>query len=279
MLCYPAPLATIHPTAIVDPAVELGDDVVVGPACVVDGPAVIGSGCRLISHVCLSGKVVLGEANTLYPFVCVGFEAQHLTHKGGSGGVVIGNHNVLRESVTIHRSIDAAQPTTLGDNNYMMTCAHAGHDAQVGDRCTLASGALLGGHVQIADDVFVGGNAAVHQHCRVGRFSLLGGNSTATQDLPPFMMMTHVNQVISVNRIGLRRAGIARDAIDAIKDAFNILYCQGHATATAADHIEQARTPDHPGAGLLAELAAFIRVTNRGICRYHRSKRSESSKA
>ncbi len=259
----------VHPTAAVDPRAELAHDVRVGPGCVIDGPVKIGPGTTLIGHVYIQGRVTLGSHNKIYPFVCIGFEPQHRCYDGSPTAVVIGDHNTLRESVTIHRATKTDQPTTLGHDNYLMTNTHVGHDATLADHCTLASGALVGGHTLIEDHVFLGGNAAIHQFCQVGRQSFVGGLSAVTKDVPPYVIVHDVQGVIGVigvNLVGLRRSNTPRAAIDALKTAFKTLYLSGHTNPVAADLIEQQIPNAGPGAPLLTEMVRFIRANTRGLC-------------
>lgn len=260
-------MAKVHPTAIIDPQSQLASDAEVGPGCVIQGPVVVGPGCRLIGHVYLQGQVTLGQNNTLYPFACVGFEPQDLKYDGKTRGVAIGNDNVLREGATIHCSTRQDRPTTVGSHNYLMTNTHLAHDVVVGSHCTLASGAVVGGHAVIEDNVFVGGNGAIHQFCRLGRLSFLGGNSALTKDAPPFSIVDcGKNQLIGVNLIGLRRAGVPHKAIDAVKAGFDILYHKAHTNPVAIDLIEQAAAAVPVGGELLLELARFLRGSSRGLC-------------
>ena len=135
-------MANIHPSATIDPQAEIAADVQIGPGCVIQGPVTIGPGCRLIGNIYLQGPVTLGSHNTLYPFVCIGFEPQALTPSNSPHGVVIGNNNVLRESVTIHRASQDDRPTTVGNDNFLMTNTHLAHDVALGNRCILASGRI-----------------------------------------------------------------------------------------------------------------------------------------
>lgn len=259
-------LPNIHPTAIVDPQAQLANDAYIGPGCVISSRATIGPGCRLIGHVYLNGPVTLGQNNTLYPFVCIGFEPQDVKYDGTTAGVQLGDRNVLRESATIHCSTRADRPTTLGHDNFLMTYAHVGHDVVISNGCTLVTGAMLGGHAQVEDGVIFGGNGAIHQHCRAGRLSLIGGASTALKDVPPFTVCQELNRIIGVNLIGLRRNGVPREAIDQIKTAFQILYRSGHSNPVAADLIEELAAQQGPGADLLDEIVQFVRTSRRGLC-------------
>jgi UDP-N-acetylglucosamine acyltransferase len=255
----------IHPSAIIHPDAILAGDVEVGPNCIIDSPDVrIGPGTRLIASVYLTGIVTLGTNNTLYPNVALGFEPQDrkFDTARGTGGVSVGDRNILREGVTIHRAT-GPRPTRVGNDNLLMCNSHLGHDAEVTDSCTLANGVLLAGHVKVEPFAVLGGNAVVHQFCRVGRLSMLSGVAGMAQDLPPFCTAYSTRSVGSLNIVGLRRAGY-RGHIPNLKRAFEILYLSRHTTPVAADHIERELGADP----LCAELVAFLRSTRRGITPY-----------
>ncbi len=268
-------MPAIHPTATVDAAAHLADDVVIGPGCLIDGPVRLGAGTRLLGHVVLNGPVTIGAGNTLYPFTCVGYAPQDRKYDPATpgAGVAIGDHNVLRESVTIHRAT-GDQPTRLGDRNYLMVNSHLGHDAVVANDCTLANGALVGGHATIDDRVLVGGNAAVHQFVRVGRLAVLSGLAGLSQDLPPFCTSYYTRTVGSLNIVGLRRAGYRRH-IPALKRAFELLFQSRLSNASAIARIEN-ELGDDP---LCAELAAFVRASKRGVTAYVGRRAAETEPA
>jgi UDP-N-acetylglucosamine acyltransferase len=255
----------IHPAAIVDRRAELADGVRVGPGCVIEGPVSIGAGTELIAHVHIRGPAVVGCENVIYPFVCIGFEPQDRKYRGQTAGVVIGDRNLLRESFTMHCASQDEHPTRIGDDNFLMTNSHIGHDTVLGSRCTLASGALIGGHCQVFDDVNLGGNGALHQFCRCGRLSFLGGISAVAKDLPPFTMASGVNNVIGLNLIGLRRGGVSTEAVDVLNAAFKTLYLAGHSVPTAVKLLHQKADAGPPGAQLIRELAEFTETSERGL--------------
>ena len=151
--------------------------------------------------------------------------------------------------------------TRIGSHNYLMVNSHVAHDCTIGNRCILANGALLGGHCSVADNVILSGNCAVHQFIKVGRLALLSGCSVSTKDIPPFMMQQGINNVAGVNVVGMRRAGISSEEINAVRRAFRILFTQGLVIPAALARIEQQLgTVD-----LIAELVSFIRQSPRGI--------------
>ena len=257
----------IHPTAQVDPRAQIAEDVEIGPQCVIDGPAVIGSGTKLIGRVWLHGEVVLGRENTLYPQVTLGFEPQSRQYQPADehAGVSIGDRNILREGVTIHHATTAEQPTRIGNDNFLMSNVHLGHDVQMADGCTLASGALCGGHSRIDPGVNIGGNATIHQYCRLGRLSMLGGQSAVSSDLPPFCTASGLNNLVALNVVGLRRSGLDKSGLEQVRWAFNTLFLKGHTNQTAIATLEARAGENGPAAELIAELAQFVRQSERGL--------------
>jgi len=267
--------AVIHPAAIVDRRAELADDVHVGPGCVIEGEVVIGQGTRLIGQAYIRGPAILGRGNIVYPFVCIGFEPQDRKYQDHTAGVVIGDRNLLRESFTMHCASQDEHPTRMGDDNFLMTNSHIGHDTVVGDRCTLASGALIGGHCRLFDDVNIGGNGALHQFCRCGRLSFLGGLSAVAKDLPPFTMASGINNVVGLNLVGLRRNGVSPAAVDVVIVAFKTLYLSGHAMPAAIELLRQQADAKPPGAELVRELAEFVETSERGLAPHSVNKQGK----
>jgi len=254
---------TVHPTAVLGGDVDLADDVVIGPGCVLTGPITLGAGCRIIGNAYLNGPITMGANNTVYPFACLGFAPQHRrydSHQPGHG-IAIGDENVFREHVTIHRAFTEDGPTRIGDRNYFMATSHAGHDCQIGSDNTFANATLLAGHVHVADHVTTGGNATIHQFCRAGRYAMLSGLRGASLDIPPFFTLTANNVCASVNIIGLRRAGFSREAIDNVRWMHRILYRQGFTVQTALNMLKERG--DEP---IVREMIDFIESSDRGIC-------------
>lgn len=257
----------IHRTATVDDQARLAEDVVVGPNCVIDGPVTIGEGTRLIANVYLKGPMTIGRGNQIYPSAVLGLEPQDWKadpDKPGRG-TLIGDRNMIREGVTIHRSSRDDHPTTVGDRNYFMAASHVAHDCIVGNDCMFANSALLGGHCEVGDRVILGGNCGVQQFCRLGRLSMLGGAEGMTADLPPFCMIHHTKQVSALNLIGLRRAGL-RQHIGPLRKAFDLYYRHGYPASKSLPLIDQQI--DDP---LVREFTDFIRASERGVTGYGES--------
>ena len=253
--------ARIHPTAVIDPRAEIGEEVEVGPHVVVEGVVRVGNRCLLRPGVHLIGPLTLGRNNAVYSHAVLGERPQHLKYNNEPTCVEIGDHNVIRENVTIHRATTQAWVTRLGSHNFLMAGAHVAHDCVVGSNCILANGALLAGHCTLEDNVYISGNAAVHQYVRVGRLALLSGVSATTMDIPPFVMMNRLNNVVGVNVVGMRRAGVSTEHIDAVRRAFHVLYREEMTLPAALDKIEH----ELGSVSEVAEMTAFIRASKRGI--------------
>jgi UDP-N-acetylglucosamine acyltransferase len=254
--------ARVHPTAVIDPRADLGEDVEVGPFVVIEGLVRIGAGCVLRNGAHLIGPLSMGCGNTVHSFAVLGDEPQHLKYAGEPSGVEIGDHNVFREHVTVHRAMTPGGVTRLGSHNFLMASSHIAHDCVVGSHCTLANGALVGGHCILEDRVVLSGNVAIHQFVRIGRLALMSGLSATGMDLPPFMIHQRINTVCGVNVIGMRRAGIGNEAITAVRKAFHLLYRSEMVLSMSLPQIEQelGHVPE------VAELVAFIRAPgSRGI--------------
>jgi UDP-N-acetylglucosamine acyltransferase len=197
----------IHPTAIVEPGAQLGAD------------------CEIMAHALITKHAVLGDRVVVHPFAVVGGDPQYLKFERGSEtGVRIGAGTVIREHVTINRSIAPGKFTVIGANCFLMAASHVGHDCEVGDNVVFANAALLGGHVAIGDHTFLGGGAAVHQFCRIGESVMVAGHASITRDVPHFTMVAERDDVIGFNVVGLKRRGFSRVAIAELKAAFQEVY-------------------------------------------------------
>ncbi len=264
-----APTAQVHPTALLSPEVEVAEGVRIGPYVVVEGHVQIGRGCVIGPHAHLCGPLVMGQENQVFTGAVLGERPQHLKYRGEPTRLEIGDHNVFREGVTIHRGTTHSWTTRIGNHNYFMANSHVAHDCSVGNRCIFANGAVIGGHCQIGNNVILSGNCAVHQFVRVGRLALLSGCSVTTKDIPPFMTQQGFDNVVSVNVVGMRRAGLSPDQIQTIRQAFRILYRERLVIPAALALMEKKfATID-----VVAELIQFIRQSTRGINMMHDRRR------
>jgi UDP-N-acetylglucosamine acyltransferase len=256
-----APSARIHPTAVIAAEAELADDVEVGPYVVIEGRVRIGAGCILRPHAYLCGPLSMGRGNVVFTGVVLGERPQHLHYKDEPTSLEIGEANIFREHVTVHRGTAQAGKTQIGSRNFFMAGSHIAHDCLIGSGCILANGALVGGHCVIEDGAYLSGNCAIHQFVRVGRLALLSGCSTTTKDIPPFIMQQAINCVVGINVVGMRRAGMTHAEINAVRHAFRVLYRQGQTVTTALDQLER----ELGGIDAVAEMINFIRQSARGI--------------
>jgi UDP-N-acetylglucosamine acyltransferase len=255
----------IHHTAVIGAEVVLGEGVVIGPYCVIDGPITIGDDCFFHSHVQVSGHTTIGARNRFHQSCAIGGEPQDRGYREEHPTkVVIGDDNVFREFVTVNRgTMTGSGVTIVGHNNFLMVSAHIGHDCIVGNNNNFANAACLGGHVELADNCFLSAYVAVQQRSRVGRLVMMGGHSSATRDVPPFMTCRGQTNISGMNLVGMRRAGIARSTIDAIRNSMKLLYYRGLSIPNALIEIESqfGHLPE------AAELVSFIRSSKIGVCR------------
>jgi UDP-N-acetylglucosamine acyltransferase len=252
----------VHPTAVISLEADLAFDVQVGPYSVIEGPARIGPGTVIESHACLSGPLQMGRDNFVGHGAVLGKSPQHKGYRGEPTELRIGDGNVFREHVTVHRgTIAGGGETRIGDRNMFMIGSHLGHDALVGNDCTLVNGALVAGHVELHDGCILSGHSAIQQRVRVGRLAMLGGLGSVTRDIPPFVIQQGYNCVSGLNLIGLRRAGMAADVIAALRVAFRILYKEGRTQTGALELIAN----DLGAIPEVAEFLEFIQASKIGI--------------
>jgi UDP-N-acetylglucosamine acyltransferase len=255
------PSARIHPTALISPEAELADDVIIDANVIIEGRVKIGRGCIVRPRALLVGPLTLGEGNAVHSGAVIGERPQDLKYKDEPTSVEIGDFNIFRENVTIHRGTAHSWTTRIGSHNLFMVNSHVAHDCRVGNRCILANGALLGGHCVLDDNVYLSGNCAVHQFCRMGRLALLSRCSITTKDIPPFMIQQAVDSVCGVNVIGMRRAGVPGEQIGDVRKAFHVLFREGLPFPAALAKIEE----EIGTSPAVVELVSFIRASTRGI--------------
>jgi UDP-N-acetylglucosamine acyltransferase len=254
----------IHPTAVVDPSAEIGDDVEIGPYCVIHAGVRLGDGCWLQNHVTLAGPLTVGKGNRFFAFGSIGQQTQDLKYKGEPTYCEIGDDNTFREFVTVHRGTGAEDKTVIGSHNNFLCYAHIAHDCKVGDHCIFSNNGTLAGHVIVGNRVILGGLSAVHQFCRIGDGAMTGGCTKIVQDLPPHMIADgNPAAVRSVNVVGMQRVGYSEPAVRVIKEAHRLLYRKDLNVQQALGELRAMEDVD----GLLAELIAFVQSSGRGIIR------------
>ncbi len=253
----------IHPSAVVSPEAVIADGVYIGPYSTIGDGVRIGPGCRFDSHVVVEGPTEIGVNNRFYPFATIGLEPQDLKHGGEETTLTIGNDNIFREYVNLHRGTSGGGgETRIGDRNFLMVYAHVAHDCILGDDIIMANAATLAGHVTIEDHATIGAFSGVHQFCCVGKHAYVGGYSVITKDVLPFSksVSSRNTKAFGVNTIGLERKGFSPDQIGSIKKAFRLLLQSKLNTTQAVEAIR--RDVNSPEAQIVID---FIEKSDRGI--------------
>lgn len=232
----------VDPLAAVDSRAELADGVSIGPFCQIGPHVRIGAGTKLIGSVTLLGRVTLGEENVLHPGAVVGGEPQDISYRGSDTEVRIGDRNVLRESVTVNRGSEKEQGLTqIGDDCLFMAGCHVAHDCVLGSQIIMANATLLGGHVHVQDHVTLSGSIAVHHYCTLGSYSFVGGLSRVLHDVPPFMLCDgNPARPRCLNFVALERNGFSTEQVDALGEAYRLLYRARVGVATAREMLRSS---------------------------------------
>ena len=259
-----APTAMIHPTAIVDPAARIPASCRIGPYCTVAAGVEMGENCELVSHVVMAGPTRIGNRNRFFPFAAIGIDPQDLKYKGEPTRLEIGDHNVIREYVTISRGTPGGGGLTrVGSHTLIMAYTHIAHDCAIGDHVILANAATLGGHVTVEDWAVVGALCPVHQFVRIGAHSYVGGGTTITQDVLPFSLTSaeRDTHAFGLNKVGLERRGFSRERIRRIHHAFKVLLASKLNTSQALAKLkaESDRGED------VEILIRFVETAERGV--------------
>lgn len=253
----------IHPTAVVHPDARIAPGCRIGPHAVIDAHVEIGESCDVGPLVHLTGHTRIGARNRFHAGAVVGDAPQDFKYDGSATRLRIGDDNVFREHVTVHRSNKTSEDTVIGNGNFLMAGSHVGHNCEIGNHNIIANGALLAGHVHLADRVFVSGTCIVHQSCRIGRLALMQGGSAISTDLPPFCISRGANGLAGLNTIGLRRAGIEAADRLLLRRAYHRLFRSRLPRQAAL----AAAREEFAGVALIGELIDFVASTRRGICR------------
>lgn len=252
----------IHPTAVIDPKAELGNNVTVGPYSVIEADCTIGDNVWIDSHVKVARYTSIGEGSRIYKGALVGEEPQDHRFKVGTvAHTLIGSNVTLREYVTIHRSPFEGGKTVVGDGTLLMAFCHVGHDARIGNFVTAANHTAFSGHVVVCDRAVLSGYVLIHQFCRIGKLAMIGGRTIIRQDVPPYCMLAENETVCGPNVVGLRRAGFDSDRRLAIKNAIRSYFFRGLNSSNALQLIS-GNFPDNDD---IREFIEFIQDSERGI--------------
>lgn len=252
----------IDPSARISPSATIAQDAEIGANVVIGEHAVIGSGTKIMANAVIGAWTTLGSNNIVHFGAIVGHEPQDFGYHGEESYTVVGNDNIIREYVTIHRGNRSGTKTVIGDGNFFMAHAHVGHNCQVGNNVILVNGVLLAGHAVVDDRAIISGNSTVHQFCRVGKFAMMRGLSRTSRDVPPFCVMDGTHTVRGINLVGLRRNGFDASRIRAIKNAFKLIFRSGLNLKAALVKVEAELTMTED----VRYLLDFIRASKRGVC-------------
>lgn len=255
----------IHSTAMISPGAKIGAHVQIGPNCIIGDEVTIGDHTIIENNVVLQGPLELGEHNFLGPYVTAGLPPQHLGYRGEKTRTIIGNRNVLREYVNIHRgTVQGHNETIIGDDNYLMAFVHVGHDSKVGNRVIIANACSLAGHVTVEDFVNIGGMCGIHQFVRVGEYAMIGGMSSLRQDSPPYTLLEgNPPRTYGLNVIGLRRNGIGPEDRMTLKRVYRILFRSKLPLREALERVGREFGGNH----YVDHLIEFIGKSKRGFYR------------
>jgi UDP-N-acetylglucosamine acyltransferase len=258
-------MSRIHQTALINRQAEIDSDVEIGPYSVIGAGVRIGRATKVASHVVIEGRTSLGQGNTIYQFATIGSRPQDLKYRGEASELIIGNHNTVREYVSLNPgTAGGGMVTRVGDHNLLMMHCHIAHDCLIGNHNIIANGATLGGHVVVEDYVIVGGLVGIHQFARIGSGAILGAGSMVSKDVPPFCNATGDRaRLRGLNLEGLKRRGFTTAAIDALKKAYRIIFLSKLKTKEALEKVRHEVSPTAE----IDILLAFIAQSQRGICR------------
>ena len=261
-------MATVADHAVVDSRAQIAEDVEIGPFCVIGPHATIGAGTRLENHVTITGHVTIGQGNHLFPGVVIGADPQDLSYRGSDTKVVIGDHNVFRESVTINRGTEKEDGiTAVGNHCYLMAGSHVAHDCRLGDRVIMANATLLGGHVHVHNDATISGGVAIHHFATVGSYAFVGGLSRVLHDVPPYMLADgNPARPRCINIVALKRHGFAAEETQALAEAHRLIY----RSKVGLDHAREILRTNGHLLPAINHLLTFIETQQEG--RHGRSR-------
>lgn len=256
----------IHPSAIIDPKAEIAEGVEIGPYSIIERDVIIGQETKIGPHVIIREGTQIGERCQIYQFASIGEAPQALAYQGEKTKLIMGDHNIVREFVTLHRGTSkGGGKTVIGNNNYFMAYSHVAHDCIIGNQVILANGATLAGHIIIEDYAIIGGLSAIHQFCRIGTYAFVSGLTGVTLDIPPYMLASgNRAKLYGLNSVGLKRHKFSEETLRALKKAYRIIFRSG---LTLEKAIKQIQEDDIYNTPEVQHLLNFIQHSKRGISR------------
>ena len=253
----------IHPTAIVEKGAKLGEGCVVGPGAIVGSEVELGAGCVIGPRAILDGRVKMGMKNRIGVGAVIGGEPQDISYAGAKTGVEVGDGNIFREYVTVHRGTKDGTSTVIGSGCFLMVGAHVAHNCRLADGVVLVNGVMLAGYVEVEEKAFLGGAVVVHQFVRIGKLAMVRGQTRIGMDLPPYCMAVATNAVCGLNLVGIRRAGIGVEGRKALERVYEEFFFGGKNRVQALEAIRLGKDAQSPEVN---EFCDFIEKTKRGIC-------------
>lgn len=264
----------IHPTAIISPGAKIGEGTTIGPLAVVEAGAELGEGCNIRAHAVITGCSILGPKVDVHSFAVVGGPPQSIGFDESKRSFVrIGAGTIIRESVTVQRSMFEDGETVVGESCFLMAYSHVGHDCRLGDNVIMANNVMLAGHIEIGNNVFIGGGTGIKQRARVGEGVMLGGLVAMVHDVPPFTISGGRNEVSGLNMIGLKRRNFSRETIAELKALFVRVYRPGNPITTAAAILAEGSVKSPEGRRFLE----FFAGCKQGVSRPRRGGAGETA--
>jgi UDP-N-acetylglucosamine acyltransferase len=256
----------IHPTAIVDSKAEIAKDVEIGPYSIIEGDVVIGEGTKIAPHVVIREGTRIGKRCQISQFASIGEAPQALAYKGEKTYLEIGDQNIFRESVTLHRgTAQGGGKTIIGNGNFFMAYSHVAHDSRIGNYVIMANGAALGGHILIEDHAIIGGLVAVHQFCRIGAHAFIGGVSGVLLDIPPYALAQGAPaRLFGLNIVGIKRHHFSQETVRALKKAYRIIF---RSALTLQKALKMVTEDEISGIPEVQHFFHFIQDSKRGVTR------------
>jgi UDP-N-acetylglucosamine acyltransferase len=257
-------MSKIDSLAVVSKSARIAEGVEIGPFAIIEDEVDIGANVKIAprAHICKGTSI--GENTQVHIGAVIGNIPQDLGFDANKKTYTkIGKNTVIREYATIHRATAEGSATIVGDNCYLMSASHVGHDCHIGNNVIIANGALLAGHVSVGDYAFISGNVVFHQFCRIGTLAMIGGFTGINKDVPPYMLVRGPSVIRGVNLIGLRRLKFPREVIVEIREAYKLIFMSNLNTAQAIEGIKKLKPSKE-----LDHLVDFIQTSKRGICKY-----------
>ena len=255
--------STVHPTAIIESGVQLGENVEIGAFAFIGSGVRLGDGTRIHHHASVEGNTLVGKGCEVFPYASIGAKTQDLKFKGGNPGTQIGDRNVFREYVSVHAATNDGEFTVIGSDNTILAYTHIAHDCRLGNHIVMSNSVSVAGHVSIEDHATVGGMAGIHQFCRIGAYAMVSACAKVVQDVAPFFIADGQPAVIrSLNKVGLERKGFAAEQLDRVKQIYRILFREGLNRTQALEKLAQ-----HPLAASaeIQRILVFASNSERGL--------------